>query len=58
MIKNEIVIELAKATPPTSLAATVLLGYPLSDWAFALGILLLLLQIFFLLWDKVWKRRK
>ena len=56
-MKSEVIVELLKATPPVSLAATVLMGYPLSDWAFALGILLLLLQIFFLLRDKLWNKR-
>lgn len=56
-MKNEVLTELLKATPPTSLAATVLIGYPLSDWAFALGILLLLLQLYFLLREKLWDKR-
>ena len=57
MTKQEILTELAKATPPASLAATVVAGVARSDWVFALGGILLLLQIFFLLWDKIWKRR-
>lgn len=56
-MKKEVIEELLKATPPTSLAATVLLGYPLSDWVFALGGLLLAFQLFFLLRDKWWNRR-
>jgi hypothetical protein len=33
----------------------VFLGVPLADWVFALGGILLLLQLFFLLRDKVWR---
>ena len=56
MTKQEILTELAKATPPASLAATVVAGVALSDWVFALGGLLLLCQLVFLFWDR-WNKR-
>ena len=56
MTKQEILTELAKATPPASLAATVVAGVALSDWVFALGGVLLLCQLGFLLWDR-WNKR-
>lgn len=56
MTKTEILYEVGKATPPLSLAATKLLGYTLADWVFALGGLLLLLQLGFLIYDRVKKR--
>lgn len=56
-MKNDMVIEIVKATPPTSLSAMILMGFPLSDWVFVLGGLLLLLQLYFLLRDKWWRQR-
>ncbi len=56
-MKNDMVIEIVKATPPTSLSALILMGYPLSDWVFVLGAVLLVLQIIFLVRDKVWRQR-
>ena len=55
MKKETIVEELVKATPADSLSGAVFLGVPLADWVFALGGILLLLQLFFLLRDKVWR---
>ncbi len=55
MKKETIVEELVKATPAVSLSGAVFLGVPLADWVFALGGILLLLQLFFLLRDKVWR---
>ena len=54
-MKKEVVEELLKATPAVSLRGAVFLGVPLADWVFALGGILLLLQLFFLLRDKWWR---
>ena len=56
-MKNDMVIEIVKATPPTSLSALILMGYPLSDWVFVLGAVLLVLQLYFLIRDKLWRQR-
>lgn len=55
MKKETVVEELVKATPAVSLSGAVFLGVPLADWVFAVGGILLLLQLFFLLRDKVWR---
>ena len=54
---REAVVELLKATPPTSIVSLKLAGITLSDWVFLLGAALMILQLYFLLRDKWWRQR-
>lgn len=55
---HEVVVELLKAAPPTSIVSLKLAGITLSDWVFLLGAALMILQLYFLLRDKWWRQRK
>lgn len=55
---NEVIVELLKAAPPTSIVSLKLAGITLSDWVFLLGAALMVLQLYFLLRDKWWRQRK
>lgn len=55
---QEIATEVAKAAPPVTVGSLALAGIPLSDWLLILTILYTILQIFFLLRDKWWRKRR
>ena len=58
--KIEPVTEVAKAAPPASIIGLTLLGIPLDQWVLIGSGLLIALQIFFLLREKVylpWRKR-
>ena len=52
-MKNDTLVEVAKALPPVTVAGFTFLGYPLSDWAQLLAILYTSGLLFFMVKDKV-----
>lgn len=59
--KIDTVMEAAKATPPASILGLTLAGVPLDQWVIMGSALLIALQIFFLLREKVylpWKAKR
>lgn len=58
--KIEPIVEAVKATPPASILGLTLMGVPLDQWVIMGSALLIALQIFFLLREKVylpWKAK-
>lgn len=55
--KESVVVAVTKASPPVTVGAMTLVGIPLSDVVLALTALYTLLQIFFLVRDKWWRKR-
>ena len=56
--KIDPLVEVAKALPPASIVGLQWLGVSLNEWVLLGSGLLILLQIFFLLRDKLWLTRK
>lgn len=56
--KIDPLVEVAKALPPASIVGLQWLGVSLNEWVLLGSGLLILLQIFFLLRDKLWLNRK
>jgi hypothetical protein len=56
--KIDPLVEVAKALPPAGIVGLQWLGVPLAEWVQLGAGLLILLQIFFLLRDKLWLTRK
>jgi hypothetical protein len=56
--RNDIVASAVKVAPPVSVTGATLLGYPIADWALWATLLYTLLQIVFLLKDKLFTHRK
>lgn len=56
--KQAVAIEVTKASPPVTVGALTLFGFPMSDWVLAVTALYTLLQMFFLLRDKWWRERE
>lgn len=54
---QEIATEAMKAAPPVTVGTLALAGIPLSDWLLIFTIAYTILQIFFLLRDKWWRKR-
>ena len=53
--------EIVQAGPPATVIAATIYGMTLQDWASALAILLLMLQIAYFAWEKIikpWRKRK
>ena len=48
-------IEAVKAAPAVTTGGLILFGVPLSDWVLMGSALLIVLQIIFLVRDKIWK---
>ena len=55
--QSEITMESIKATPSIAVGTMTLFGVPLADWVLILTLVYTVMQIFFLLRDKWWKRR-
>lgn len=55
---SDIVTEAAKAVPTLTVGGLTLFGVVLSDWVMILTIIYTLAQLFFLLRDKWWAKRK
>lgn len=55
--KLTLAIETAKATPPTALAGLIILGYTLQDWVLLGSLVLIALQIFFLIKEKLFNKK-
>ena len=55
---SDIVTEAAKAAPTVTVGGLTLFGVVLSDWVMILTIIYTLFQLFFLLRDKWWNKRK
>ena len=55
---SDLITEAAKATPTVTVGGLTLFGVVLSDWVMILTIVYTLLQLFFLLRDKWWNKRK
>lgn len=49
------VAEISKATPPIAVGGLTLFGVGLSDWVLILTLIYTILQIGFLIRDKVWR---
>ena len=56
--KIDPIVEVVKALPPASAVVLQWLGIPLNQWVLLGSGLLIFLQIFFLLRDKLWLTRK
>lgn len=54
-MKEAVMAEVAKAAPAGTVGGLVLFDVPLSDWVLLGSALLILLQLVFLLRDKVWR---
>lgn len=55
---SELITEATKAAPTITVGGLTLFGVVLSDWVMLLTIVYTLLQLFFLLRDKWWNKRK
>lgn len=55
---SDLITEAAKAAPTVTVGGLTLFGVVLSDWVMILTIVYTLLQLFFLLRDKWWNKRK
>jgi len=53
-MKSEMTLEAAKAAPATTIVGLSFFGYSLGELTAVLAFILIVLQIFFLLKDKVW----
>lgn len=51
-------VEALKATPPAAVSGMALWGISLEDWVFILTAIYLILQMIFLLRDKLWARKR
>lgn len=56
-IKEAVVQEVVKATPPATIGSMVLCGVPLSDVVLYATLVYTVLQLYFLLRDKWWRQR-
>lgn len=57
MSTKEVAAELAKASPPVSVAGLHFCGVSLADWTLILTMLYTLCMLFFLFRDKWWRDR-
>lgn len=55
---SDLITETAKAAPTVTVGGLTLFGVVLSDWVMILTIIYTLLQLFFLLRDRWWNKRK
>lgn len=58
MTQNEVVSEVARASPVVTVGGLTLFGVGLSDWVLIVTLAYTFLQIYFLLRDKWWRKRK
>lgn len=56
--RNDIVASAVKTAPPISVTGATLLGYPVAEWALWATLVYTVLQILFLLRDKLFRRGK
>lgn len=54
-MKDDMAVEVMKATPATTVGGLVLFGVQLQDWVLIASLALIALQGFFLLRDKWWR---
>lgn len=53
-----IIADALKATPPVVITGMTLFGYPLQDWVLVATLIYTLLQIVFVIRDKVFRNRR
>jgi hypothetical protein len=56
-MKTELAAEAVKATPPLTVAGLAFAGVSLQDWVLLLTVVYLILQIAFLVYDKLLKNK-
>ena len=52
---HSVVVESSKAAPPLGVGGLTLMGYPLEDWVLMATLVYTVLQIGFLIRDKIWR---